>query len=83
MKVTDEHFAILKSAIEPWDIEERRERYRNRDIVRAESVKDIDKRYRWDLYYTAARQVGGLPDSTSGYNMNHIDTALRKIVKPL
>lgn len=80
MKVSPEHFAIMKAAIEPVDKEEYRERYRKRDIPRAESVKDINKRYRWDLYYAAARITGSLPDSTNGYNMSHIDTALRKIV---
>lgn len=83
MKVTETHLSIMREAITPLDTEEVRARYRNRDIPRAESVKDIDKRYRWDLYYAAARRVGGLPDSTSGYNMGHIDTALRSIVKPL
>lgn len=83
MKVTPEHFEIMKAAIEPFDIETTRDRYRRRDIPRADSVKDIDKRYRWDLYYHAARLSGGLPDSTNGYTMEHIDTALRKIVKPL
>lgn len=83
MKVTPEHFEILKSAIEAVDLEEYREKYRNGDIRNADAVKDINKRYRWDLYYFAARQVGSLPDSTNGYNMDHIDTALRKIVKEL
>lgn len=80
MKVSDADFAILKAAIEPVDLPEYRSRYKNRDIARADSVKDINKRYRWDLYYFAARQRGSLPDSTNGYNMDHIDTALRKIV---
>lgn len=83
MKVTDKDFQVMEDAIKPLDTDYWRERYRNRDIPRAESVKDIDKRYRWDLYYAAARVHGGLPDSTSGYNMSHIDTALKKIVKPL
>lgn len=83
MKVSPEHFAIIKAAIEPFDTEAVRSKYRAREIPRAESVKDIDKRYRWDLYYHAARVNGGLPDSTNGYNMSHIDTALRNIVKPL
>lgn len=80
MKVTPEHFETLKAAIEPLDKEEYREQYRQRKIARADTVRDINVRYRWDLYYFAAKQVGGLPDSTNGYKMNHIDTALRKIV---
>jgi hypothetical protein len=80
MKVTEKDFETLKSAIEPENTEARRQAYRDRKIPRAESVRDINKRYRWDLYYHAASLVGGLPDSTSGYNMDHLDTALRKIV---
>lgn len=80
MKVTDKDFAILKEAIEAVDLPEYRERYRNREIARADSVQDINKRYRWDLYYFAARSTNGLPDSQNGYNMDHIDTALKRIV---
>jgi hypothetical protein len=84
VKVTPEHLAEIRDAVTPLDTEEWRERYRQRAILRADQVKDIDKRYRWDLYYAAARDSeGGLPDSTNGYNMNHIDTALRAVVPPL
>lgn len=83
MKVKPEHLEAMREAISPFDTEETREHYRIGKIPRADSVKDINKRYRWDLYYHAARMVGSLPDSTNGYNMDHIDTALRAIVKPL
>jgi len=86
MKVTPEHYAIIADAIAATgyaDDESIRERYRRREIPRGEKVQDIDKRFRWDLYWAAARQSNGLPDSTYGYNDAHIDTALRSIVKPL
>ena len=86
MKVTPEHLAVIREAIESTgyaDDESIRERYRRREIPRGNLVQDIDKRFRWDLYWAAARQNGGLPDSTNGYNDAHIDTALRAIVKPL
>lgn len=83
MKVTAEHLAEIRAAVEPLDLEEYRVRYRSRDIARADSVQDIDKRYRWDLYWFAVRQGASLPDSTNGYNMAHIDTALRAVVPPL
>jgi len=82
VKVTPTHLAVLRAAIAPLDTEEHRTAYRERRIPHADAVKDIDKRYRWDLYYAAARH-GSLPDSTDGYNMNHIDTALKAIVNPL
>ena len=81
MKVTPEHYARLEAAIKPLDKPEYRDQYRERRIVRAETVKDIDERYRWDLYWYAARlNSGAVIDSTDGYTMNHIDTALRRIV---
>lgn len=85
MKVTAEHREQIADAIAAtgYDNEDIRARYRARDIPRADGVKDIDKRFRWDLYWAAARQTGGLPDSQSGYTMDHLDTALRSIVAPL
>jgi hypothetical protein len=86
MKVTPEHLTLIREAIESTgyaDDESIRERYRRREIPRGNLVQDIDKRFRWDLYWAAARKNGGLPDSTNGYNDAHIDTALRAIVKPL
>lgn len=83
MKVSPAHLAQMRAAIEPLMTDEVKAAYRERRIPRADSVIDIDKRFRWDLYYAAARKVGGLPDSTNGYNMDHIDTALRHIVPAL
>jgi hypothetical protein len=46
-------------------------------------VQDIDRRYRWDLYWGAARLAGGLPDSTNGYSDAHVYTALKSVVPSL
>lgn len=80
MKVTTEHFNAMFAAIKPFNTESRREDYRLGQFPRAELVKDLDKRYRWDLFWmsgaeTVVRDVG--------YADAHIDTALRKIVAPL
>lgn len=83
MKVTQTDFEILKAAIVPFDTPAVRARYLAGDIPRAHLVKDLNKRYRWDLYYHATSQGNSLPDSTNGYNMDHIYTALSKIVPPL
>ena len=77
MKVTPEHLATMRKVIAPLDTEERRERYRRREIPRGDLVQDIDKRYRFDLFYGA-----GAPESRN-YADAHLDTALRKIVRPL
>jgi hypothetical protein len=93
VKVTPEHLEQIRGAIAALlakieaergvDEEALRQTYRDRRIPRAEGIKDIDRRFRWDLYWGAARLAGGLPDSTDGYSDAHIDTALRSIVAPL
>jgi hypothetical protein len=83
MKVTAEHLAVLRDTLTPLDTDERREAYRSGQFPRASLVQDVDKRYRWDLYWAAARGGRSLPDSTEGYNDAHIDTALRAVVPAL
>lgn len=75
MKMTPDHFAELKTAIEPLDTAERRAKYLAGDFPRAERCKDLNMRYRWDLYWLARN-----PDHDSYLNDTHIDTALRRIV---
>lgn len=79
MKVTQEHFEILKAAVSPLDTEELRKRYLAGDFPRANLVQDLDMRYRWDLLWAS----GARPTFGSDITSAHIDTALRKIVPPL
>ncbi len=80
-KIPAEIVAKMGERIEPLDTEELRAKYRAREIVRAEAVKDIDVRYRWDLYY-AARAYEAFPVDYD-YMGSHVDTALRKLVPAL
>lgn len=86
MKVTENHVAVLSAAIAPLDTSERRAQYRAGKFPRAGAVKDLDKRYRWDLFW-AAFNVPNMDVrailATGDYNDAHIDTALRTIVKPI
>lgn len=74
---------VLEAAIKPLDTAERRERYRKGDFPNADKVKDLDKRYRWDLLWASGDRYfldfARALDATD----NHIDTALRRVVKPL
>ena len=55
----------------------------HRDFIRKEGkAKDIEKRLRWDLFYSATRAVG-FPNFYSYLNDDHIDTALRAIMKEI
>ena len=69
----------LAARIAPLDTPERRARYIAGDFPRAAAVKDLDTRYRWDLFY-AARPYDLIPE---GFTDARIDTALRRIVAPL
>lgn len=76
---------ILERAILSYDTDQRRDLYRNGLIVRAEFVKDMDKRYRWDLFWTAWGQYSTVRDILSEVDFidSHMDTFLRRIVSPL
>ena len=86
MKIKPEHLARLKDLIEPLDTETRRTQYLKGDFHNADKVKDLNKRYRWDLYWeaTAGTHHNELRNQMYVYmNDDHIDTALKSIVKDL
>jgi hypothetical protein len=80
MKVTNEHLEAMRSSIVPLDTDERRQRYINKDFPRSDAVKDLDMRYRWDLFWESGA-IASIQDM--GYANAHIDTALRNIVSSL
>ena len=86
MKVTATEVETLREALAPLDTEKRREQYRKGEFPRAEFVKDLDTRYRWDLFWAAFN----MPNwdvrailATGKYEDSHIYTALRSIIPPL
>jgi hypothetical protein len=67
----------MRELIAPLDTEWRREQYRARNIPRAESVNNINVRYRYDLmYHSGAYKL--LP-----VDARNVDTALRRIIPDL
>lgn len=80
MRYSADSFRAVESVVAPLDTEERRERYRAGDFPRADAVQDLDRRYRWDLFWAAEawRLV-----ADAGYSDAHTDTALRRMVAPL
>ncbi len=79
MKMSAQDFASISGALKPLDTTETRDRYRSLDFPRAELVKDLDKRYRWDLFWSA----GGMELICGMYANAHIDAALRRIILAL
>lgn len=80
MKVPVGQLEKLRALVALYDTSEVRAAYVAGEFPRAELVKDLDKRYRWDLFYAARRSD---PDLLSGFSMAHIDTALRHVVPVL
>jgi hypothetical protein len=81
MKMNSKVYAALQEALAPLDTAQRRETYAIGDYPRAAGVKDLDTRYRWDLFYMAGgfRLLDEQPDLTQ----SHIDTALRRMIAPI
>ena len=79
MKITHDVMQQLAERITRHDTPETRERYRTGKFTRADAVKNLDKRYRWDLFH-ACHGWELIPHDC---NDAHIDTVLRRIVSPL
>lgn len=93
MKMRKDVFNRLKQSIQPLDTKYNRRAYLTGNFDHADLVKDLDMRYRWDLFWAA----GGLkllyimspeecPDVSARCDNladAHIDTALRRIVPKL
>lgn len=79
MKLTKEHQDLL-AAVVPLDTEALRTTYRSGQFHNADKVKDLNKRYRWDLLWLLKLD---LTEIYKYANDAHIDMVLRNLVKPL
>ena len=80
MRVSADILETMRERIAPLDTPERRAIYLSGQFPRADAVKDLDVRYRWDLFYIVkGYEIVGRGELTS----DHIDTALRRVVSPL
>ena len=82
MKMTQEHYAHMKSAIAAvWSSDLNKA---ERKALRLEGkAKDIEKRLRWDWSY-AAKISPWICDNLYSYlDDTHIDTALKQVMKEL
>lgn len=82
MKIKPEHYEHMKSIIEQWAVTDVVKQHRLHLQTRPE-VKDVEKRLRWDCYYHSGL-AGWVCSNVYPYaNDDHIDTALRNILKEL
>jgi hypothetical protein len=82
MKMSAAAFEELRTAVSVLDTEDRRATYRARDFPRADTVRNIDQRYRWDLLHEALPRFA-IEQYAAGLDDSHIDTGLRKAVPAL
>jgi len=83
VRATAQQVAAVRDAVAPFDTAELRAKYAARQIPRANTVRDISKRYRWDLYYLAISGGRLSYDTLRGLNDSHVDTVLRAVVPVL
>ena len=72
----------IAEAIAPLDTQETRDDYRRGDFPRAAKFKNLDKRYRWDLFWATSHNLYGYCRDEN-LNDTHIDTVLKHCVSPL
>lgn len=81
LKIKQDHFQIIKMSFLTKSKDELK---KYKDLLKTDcSIKDIEKRFRWDLLYGL---VGSnwVCDTLYPYlNDNHIDSALKQICKDL
>lgn len=86
MKMTKGHFSILGKEINKIINTDLIDKYETGQFHRSGDVNDLNKRFRWDLYWlipTSERRKIEFDEEKWEYNdytSDHIDTALRKIV---
>ena len=85
MKIAKETVEAMRQRIAPLDTDEVRNAYREGRFPRSEGVRNLDMRYRWDLYHAARGREALMVDGEYPQDLTteHIDTALRRIVRPL
>ena len=78
MKITSAHYEHMKAAIAALPVEGMRT---HKQMLASDNrVKDLEKRFRWDLSYAAKLTPFICSDVYSYANDEHVDTALRQIV---
>lgn len=81
MKIRPEHYNHMKSAIA--DLDPAKVAAHKEALTHDARVKDLEKRFRWDLSH-AARLTPWICDNLYSYlDDSHVDTALRSIVREL
>lgn len=83
MKATKEQLETVRNALASLDTDDLRRAYRGGHFPRANTCRDVSKRYRWDLFYLAIGSGTLTYDTLRNLNDEQTDTVLRRVVSPL
>lgn len=84
MLISGKDIQTIREYVEKLDTPELRERYLAQDYARADRTKNVELRYRWDIWYAVPSWVRyPLYDRYPTLTDAHIDTMLRRVVRPL
>lgn len=81
MKIKSEHYNRIKQAIEAIPEQTRKNHYES--LKSDTRIKDIDKRFRWDCFNYAGLTSFACNTLYNYLDDNHIDTALKSIIKEI
>lgn len=82
LKLSAARVDAMRAAITPIDTPERRAAYLSGRFPRADRVRNLDVRYRWDALHASGFRTADLY-AEPGIDDSHIDSALRAIAPPL
>lgn len=82
MKITKQHYDHMLECMRPIVADKRLPAYINQ-LKEDTRVKDINKRLRWDILYAGIKSSWVSDNLYTYANDDHIDTALRQIMKEL
>ena len=84
LKIRDEHFAHLKSEIdsvlERYGFENLKEEYETGNFPRSEKVKDLNKRFCFDMLFGAGLNSWVCDELYPYMSDEHVYSALKKII---
>jgi len=87
MKISKEHYEHIKQAFQTLSVNDNEKHWKHLKQAkkdRTQYIKDIDMRFRWDCFWS--RNLSEWVRTTLypiGINDDHIDTALKNIIKEL
>ena len=82
MKIKQEHYNYMRDTMRDYKYRDRIAEHRTA-LLNDPRVKDIEKRIRWDWLYASGLTAWICKELYEYMNDEHIDTALRSIVKEL